>query len=50
MDETNRARLMEQPDFHDIAALVRFAIRAGLIPRVNDGDSTSWPKTLHRDL
>jgi len=30
--ETHRARLMERLDIHDVAGLVRFAIRAGLIP------------------
>ena len=29
--ETHRARLMERLDIHDLAGLVRFAIRAGLI-------------------
>jgi DNA-binding NarL/FixJ family response regulator len=30
--ETHRARLMERLEIHDVAGLVRFAIRAGLIP------------------
>jgi DNA-binding NarL/FixJ family response regulator len=30
--ETHRARLMERLDIHDLAGLIRFAIRAGLIP------------------
>ena len=29
--ETHRARLMERLDIHDVAGLVRFAIRAGLV-------------------
>jgi DNA-binding NarL/FixJ family response regulator len=30
--ETHRGRLMERLDIHDVAGLVRFAMRAGLIP------------------
>jgi DNA-binding NarL/FixJ family response regulator len=30
--ETHRGRLMERLDIHDVAGLVRFAVRAGLIP------------------
>jgi DNA-binding NarL/FixJ family response regulator len=30
--ETHRGRLMERLDIHDLAGLVRFAVRAGLIP------------------
>ncbi len=30
--ETHRARLMDRLDIHDLAGLVRFAIRTGLIP------------------
>jgi DNA-binding NarL/FixJ family response regulator len=29
--ETHRARLMERLDIHDVAGLVRFAIRSGLV-------------------
>jgi len=29
--ETHRARLMETLDIHDVAGLVRFAIRSGLV-------------------
>jgi DNA-binding NarL/FixJ family response regulator len=29
--ETHRAQLMERLDIHDIAGLVRFAIRTGLV-------------------
>jgi DNA-binding NarL/FixJ family response regulator len=29
--ETHRARLMDRLDIHDVAGLVRFAIRAGLV-------------------
>jgi DNA-binding NarL/FixJ family response regulator len=30
--EGHRARLMQQLDIHDVAGLVRYAIRIGLIP------------------
>ena len=30
--ETHRAQLMDRLDIHDVAGLVRYAIRSGLIP------------------
>lgn len=38
--ETHRARIMEQLDIHDIAGLVRYAIRVGLVELEDDNVSS----------
>src|SRR5262249_27673780 len=37
--ETHRARLMERLDIHDVAGLVRFAIRSGLVSPEGEGEA-----------